>query len=331
MRSSMSSTAEPESARLPLVVVLGASGYVGSAVLGALSTMPVRIRAVARSRLRQPALGTTPIELCRADLTEPAALAAAVAGADVLIQLVMHSASWRSAGVDSYGVNVGVLSDLLALLTLRPPSATPPVLLWAGSTSQVGPGAAMPLDGTELDQPESTYDRHKLEAEHMLLQAAAAGVVQGVALRLPTVYGRSRAGRAADRGVVATMIERALAGKPLTVWNGGEVQRDLVHVDDVAAAFIAAMPRAADLTGRHWLIGSGRPTSLVDLFGRIAQLTAAHTGAPAVPVTSVAAPADAAATDLLSVVIDAGPFRRVTRWTPQVSLEEGLATAIGPV
>ncbi|MCZ0978218.1 NAD(P)H-binding protein [Streptomyces diastatochromogenes] len=65
-------------------MVLGAAGFVGSAVLRELARHPIRLRAV--SRRHTPAHDArADIEVVAADLTRPGQMAAAVAGADVVI------------------------------------------------------------------------------------------------------------------------------------------------------------------------------------------------------------------------------------------------------
>ncbi|NEB81460.1 NAD-dependent epimerase/dehydratase family protein, partial [Streptomyces sp. SID14478] len=74
----------PRGPRRPLVVVLGASGYIGSAVLRELSRRPVRLRAVARGPFAPPVGGPAATEVVRADLTEEGAVAEAVRDADAV-------------------------------------------------------------------------------------------------------------------------------------------------------------------------------------------------------------------------------------------------------
>ncbi|WP_326560826.1 NAD-dependent epimerase/dehydratase family protein [Micromonospora sp. NBC_01796] len=308
----------------PLVAVLGASGFVGSAVTAALARRPVRLRAVARRPVTVPHGAVAEVETYAADLTTPGAVEAAVADADAVVFLVLHTSGWRGADHDpaSERTNVGVLDDLVR--TLRSRRLPAPAVVFAGSTSQVGLPPRVPIDGTETDHPATAYDRQKQAAEGLLRAATAEGVLRGVSLRLPTIFGPAPAPAAPDRGVVAAMARRALADEPLTVWADGAVQRDLLYVDDVAEAFVAALHHADLLAGRHWPLGTGVGVSLRDLFGTIAEVVAGHTGRPPVPVVSVPPPAQATGTDAHSMVVDASAFRAATGWRPLVPLREAL-------
>ncbi|CAM5597001.1 NAD-dependent epimerase/dehydratase family protein [Streptomyces diastaticus] len=308
----------------PVVTVLGSSGFVGSAVLAALATRPVRLRAVARGPSAVPH-GAATVDVRQADLSS-GALPEAVAGSDVVVCLVTHSGGWRAAESDpeSARVNVGIMRDLLAALGAERPAGPPPLVVYAGAASQVGLPPRSVLDGSEQDRPATEYDRQKLAAEELLMAADAEGTVRGVSLRLPTVFGEACAPGARDRGVVSAMIRRALRHEPLTMWHDGTVKRDLVHVADVADAFAAAIDRPSPLTGRHWLLGAGRGDALGDVFHEVARIVAARTGRRPVPVVSVDAPADAPATDFADVTIDSSPFRAATGWSPRLPLREGL-------
>ncbi|NGO67565.1 NAD-dependent epimerase/dehydratase family protein [Streptomyces boncukensis] len=316
-----------------LITVLGATGFVGSAVLRELAARPVRIRAVSRRRAAVPDGARAGIEVRTADLTEPGAMAAAVADADVVIHAIAHIAgatTWRVADGDSAAerVNVGLVRDLVAALAERPRTGEPPAVLLAGAVSQAGPGAGERLDGSEPDRPSGEYDRQKLAAERVLLRADAAGVLRGASLRLPTVYGYGPHSTARDKGVVSTMVRRALAGEPLTMWHDGTVRRDLLYVEDVARAFAAGVDHTEALAGRHWLLGTGEAPPLGQVFERIAALVSEATGKPPVRVVTVEPPTHAEPGDFHSLVVDAAALRRATGWRPEVPLDEALRRTV---
>ncbi|GAB2805132.1 NAD-dependent epimerase/dehydratase [Streptomyces daliensis] len=333
--NSAAPSATSSAAPAPLITVLGASGFVGSAVTRALARRPVRLRAVAR-RPSTPPPGPAETSVVTADLTDRSALAEAVAGSDVVVHLLLADGGWRAAENDpgAERVNVGVMRDLVDVLRPGPgpgdaaPGAAPPLVVYGGAASQVGVPPREPLDGSEPDHPGTAYDQQKLTAEQILKKATAEGSVRGVSLRLPTVFGESAVPGADDRGVVSAMARRALAGEPLTMWHDGTVRRDLVHAEDVAAAFTAALDHPDPLVGGHWLIGAGRGDELGEVFRLIARAMSAHTGRPPVAVESVAPPSHAPGTDFRSVTIDSSLFRAATGWHPRIPLSEGVRRTV---
>jgi len=294
----------------PLVVLLGATGFVGSAVLRELAVRDVRVRAVSRGAASVPEDARAEIEVHTADLTEPGRLAQAIAGADVVIHTIAYiagSTTWRINEGDSAAerVNVGLVRDLVAV-------------------SQVGPTDKEVLDGSEPDWPQGEYDRQKLAAERVLLDAHAERILRAVSIRLPTVFGYGPRSTARDKGVVSTMVRRALAGEPITMWHDGTVRRDLLYVEDVARALVAAVDHVDALAGRPWLLGSGRGLPLGEVFTTVASLVAERTGKPPVRVVSVPPPEHAEPGDFHNITIDATPFRSVSGWRPKVPLTDAL-------
>ncbi|WP_026189398.1 NAD-dependent epimerase/dehydratase family protein [Salinispora mooreana] len=313
----------------PLIVLLGATGFVGSAVLRELAVRDVRVRAVSRGAASIPAGVRAEIEVHTVDLTEPGRLAQAVAGADAVIHTIAYiagSTTWRISEGNSAAerVNVGLVRDLVAVLRDGDRNRPPLPVVFAGAVSQVGPIDKEVLDGSEPDRPQGEYDRQKLAAEQVLLNAHAEGTLQAVSIRLPTVFGYSPHSTARDKGVVSTMVRRAVAGESITMWHDGTVRRDLLYVEDAARALVAAVDHVDALAGRPWLLGSGRGLPLGEVFTAVADLVAERTGRPPVPVVSVPPPPHAEPGDFHHITIDATPFRAVSGWRPQMSLTEAL-------
>ncbi|MET7395846.1 NAD-dependent epimerase/dehydratase family protein [Dactylosporangium sp. NPDC005572] len=312
----------------PLIVVLGASGLLGTALTRRLAERPVRLRLVGRRAASVPPAARAEVEVLATDLATPGALAAAVEGADVVFHLVAFiegASTWRVGADDPVAerVNLGLVHDLLDAVR-DGGTGRPPVVLFAGSMSQAGRSRRSRIDGSEPDRPLTTYDRQKLAGEQAIERAHAAGSVRGTTLRLATLYSQGTDPTALDRGVAAAMTRRALSGEPLTLWHDGTMLRDLLCVDDAAAAFVAAMDHIDATGGRHWLVGTGLGTSVSDLFGTIAKVVATHSGRPPVPVVSVPPAAHAMATDAIDFVLDPSAFCAATGWLPRVSLQEGL-------
>ncbi len=314
----------------PLVTVLGSSGFVGSAIVAALSKQPIRLRVVARRPTPVPPDAVARIEVRTADLTDAAQLDGALDGSGTVIHLVKDSVGWRGVeeSARSERVNVGLLREVVAHFRAHPGAGPAPAVLFAGSSSQVGAPSALPVDGREPDRPDTPYDRQKQAAEELLTAATADGTVRGVTLRLASVFGQVSPAGPPDPGVLTTMVRRAIAGEQLTMWHDGSILRDFVHVHDVASAFAAAIEHASALSGRHWLIGTGQGERLRDVFGRITRLVSAYTGKPEVEVRSVAPPDTATPTDLCDMVVDSSAFRSVTGWRHETALAEGLERTV---
>jgi nucleoside-diphosphate-sugar epimerase len=315
-------------AATPLITVLGSSGLVGTAITRELASRPIRLRLVGRRPTAVPPRPRADIDMRTVDLALPGAVADAIAGADAIVHLVAHisgASTWRVSSDDPIAerVNLGLVHDLIEAIRAQR-SDRPPVVLLAGSMSQAGRSAKPRIDGSAPDRPLTTYDRQKLDAERAILKATEHGLLRGSTLRLATLYTRGTDSPALDRGVVSAMMRRAFADQPLTMWHDGTVKRDVICVDDVVRAFLAALDQPDSTAGRSWLIGSGQAITIADLFTVIAKTVASHTGREPVPVTSVPPAEHSMPTDLLDFVLDPSAFQEATGWAPRVSLLEGL-------
>ena len=310
------------------ITVLGGSGFLGTVVTRALLDRPVRLRVVTRGSCVLPERATAEVELRTAELTATAELADAVADADVVLFLAVNTDGRQDAAAEDAAerVNVGVPRALTEIL--RAGTRPRPVLVYAGSSSQVGMPPLGPITGAEPDRPRDAFDRQKHEAERIFMAADAAGLLRAVSLRLPMVVGHNGADRNGTKGMVAAMVRQALAGKPLTVWGDGSPKRDLLDVRDAASAVIAAIDNETALAGRHWLVGSGRGVALAEVLRAVADTVAEQTGAAPVPIVSVAPPAGVGAAELRDVVLDSSAFRAATGWAPGFDLRDSIRQTV---
>lgn len=308
-------------ATTPAITVLGASGLVGSAVAARLARRPGRLRLVARDPVGLPSGTAADVDIVASDLRDRAALTASVDGADVIVFALPDPR-------DDVDLGLAVLRDLLDVVGS---AARPPLVLYPGAASQVGLASGRPVDGSEPDAPITTRDLQKSAAEQLLKQATSAGVVRGVSLRLPIVFGEGAVAGATDRGLVGGAVRRAVGGEPIMTWYGEQVRRDLMHVSDVATAFAAAIDHPGELVGRHWPVGSGHGSLLGDVFHRIAEIVATRTGTEPVPVTRIEPPPGTTVADQLSLTVDPARFQAATGWQPQVSLSSGLSRTVAAI
>ena len=123
------------------------------------------------------------------------------------------------------------------------------------------------------------------------------------------------------------MIGRAIGGNDLTVYGDGLFVRDYIYIDDVARAFIVAAENIEKLNGRHFLIGTGKGTSILDAFQLVADQVAKR-GKRRVSVSNIDPPADLPLIETRNFVANISSYRSLTGWSPKVSLEEGVAKTV---
>lgn len=210
-------------------------------------------------------------------------------------------------------------------------------VVFSSSAAVYGQAAA----GSELDllsednpkAPASPYGDTKLAGEKMIAAYASAFGFSAVALRYFNAAGADPSGLIGEAHQPEThLIPLAIAaalghGKPLTVFGtdfptpDGTCLRDYVHVDDLAAAHVAAVELAlAPSAFEAFNIGAGHGASVFEV------LAAIEAACGRAPPHSLGA---RRAGDPASLVADPARANRRLRWTPRCSdLDHIIRTAV---
>lgn len=190
------------------VAVTGASGFLGGALIGALRTRGVSVRALARN---PAAIATFGVDIVKGDLDDDEALDALADGADAFI----HLAGVTHARDDAEYARVNIDGAARAAAAAMRRGAR---FAHASSISARAPAL-------------SPYAASKRASEEAVARAGSAG--SWIALRLPAIYGpRDRATLPYFR-----LVARGLALEPATA---RPARASLLFVDDAAEAMVAA-------------------------------------------------------------------------------------------
>jgi dTDP-L-rhamnose 4-epimerase len=127
-----------------------------------------------------------------------------------------------------------------------------------------------PTAETKLLRPTSIYAIGKRDHEEMVLAVGAAYGMPAVALRFFNVYGERQALSNPYTGVAAIFSSRLLNDRAPLVFEDGKQTRDFIDVRDIArCCALALQDNGGD--GRTLNVGTGRPTSIVEVAQLIAR------------------------------------------------------------
>lgn len=206
------------------VLLIGGSGFVGGAIANRLSEQGIRVTIPTRRRDNTKGLILLPtIEMVEADVNDPQALAALMAGQDAVINLVgiLHDADSRLPyGKGFAAAHVNLPKKIVAAMQ----QAGIRRLLHMSAL-----GAA--VYGT------SEYQRSKGEGEAAVRAAGAAGTLDVTVFRPSVIFGPGDA--------FLNMFARFLRLLPVFPLGGGNARFQPVHVGDVADAFVDALGKRA--------------------------------------------------------------------------------------
>ena len=281
------------------VLLTGAAGFIGSRAGAALRAAGHDVVGV--DVLLPAAHGRHPVlpDRCRqVDVRDADALAPLLAGVD----LVCHQAAMVGAGVDAadapaYGghndfATTVLLAQMFAAGVRRLVLASSMVVYGQGNYACPDHGLVDPLPRRRADldagvfehrcpacgvpvawqlvdedaplRPRSLYAASKTAQEHYALAWSESSGGSVVALRYHNVYGPGMPRDTPYSGVAAIFRSSIEKDEPPRVYEDGGQMRDFVHVDDVAAANLAAA--TADIDGFTAVnVCSGRPISILEV------------------------------------------------------------------
>ena len=331
------------------VLLTGAAGFIGARVWAALEADGHDVVAVDTMLPAAHAPGSPAPPGCRrVDIRDGDALAALLGDVD----MVCHQAAMVGAGVNAadaplYGshndfATTVLLAAMFAAGCRRLVLASSMVVYGQGRYDCPDHGAVDPLARRREDldagmfehrcpscdcqlswrlvdedaplRPRSLYAASKTAQEHYALAWAEAAQGSVAALRYHNVYGPGMPRDTPYSGVAAIFRSALESGRAPQVFEDGRQMRDFVHVDDVAAANVAAVSARFDgFVAAN--ICSGQPISIMEVAER---LSAAH-GGPLPQVTG-----QYRSGDVRHIVADPARASRLLGFTAGIDPANGL-------
>jgi nucleoside-diphosphate-sugar epimerase len=313
------------------VVVTGAGGFIGRAVVPALAARGFAVRGLVRDS--SPPIDGADIRVI-GDLTpmNGHALAEMLREADAVIHLAarVHVPARDDAWAAYRAANV----DLTERLARAAAACGIGHFIFASSIKVNGEATTRgkPFRVTDAPNPQDAYARSKWEAEIALAQVATATGLRVTALRLPLTYGPFAK---ANFAALARAIRRGL---PLPL-AGIDNRRSLLGVGNLAdalAVILADSEAAAQGRCTTWLLADGEAVSTPALARAIGEAVGVPARLFALPPWLLRAAAgvfgreEALARLTGSLEVDAMEFRTRYGWSPPYTLQQGLVAALGP-
>jgi UDP-glucose 4-epimerase len=249
-----------------MVLVTGATGSIGPAVVRALHASGHRVRALSRTAA-EDGLFPRDVENKIGDVEDPEAVGLAARDVEAVIHLagLLHIVNPPRSMNELYErINVkGTANVVNAALRARAKR-----VVMSSTIAVYGYGSGQILTEDSSPKPDTPYARTKLAAEHIVLSARREdGQPLGTVLRLGAVYG-SRI-----KGNYRRLLLALARGRFVNVGDG-QNRRTLVHDSDVGEAAVLAM-KCPDAAGRVYNVSDGKfhtlseiVSTMCDLLGR---------------------------------------------------------------
>jgi CDP-paratose 2-epimerase len=227
--------------------------------------------------------------------TDQEAMDREAARADVILHLAAQVAVTTSVADPRTDFEINAQGTVNVLEAARR-APHPPIVLYS-STNKVYGGmedVEIRLEGNRYrygtlpqgageDRPldfHSPYGCSKGAADQYIRDYGRIYGLRTVVFRQSCIYGPHQFG-IEDQGWVAWFVLRALLGQPVTVYGDGKQVRDVLYVDDLLAAFDAAVAGIDRVRGHIYNLGGGPENTLsllelLDLIGELEGRPVAH-------------------------------------------------------
>lgn len=299
--------------RLPRrVVVLGGTGLLGTAAAAAFCQAGSEVVVVARrppdtEKKRSELRGC---EIVIGDASSPGLLAKVFEGAEHVVYSVSTSLPAES-NADPAGDVDRSLPPLIRLLEMIRERPRISLTYFSSGGTVYGEPATLPVSEDAACDPITSYGITRLAAEKYVGMYARLYGVPSRVLRISNAYGPLQvAGR--SQGVIASFLAAARDGQPVRLFGDGEIQRDYIHVADIAAATVAL---ASTEQGPLVLnVGTGIGHTLNDLLEMVSRVTGRK-----VDLLHFAN----RGFDVRSLVLDVSQLGMTIDWNP-ISVEKGI-------
>jgi UDP-glucose 4-epimerase len=311
------------------VLITGGAGFLGSHVARALaaSGCPVRVLDDLSTGRRERIASIAGIELLHGDVRNPAAVQRSMQD----VEAVVHLAGVQP-GVDpirAQEVNLGGALHILTSARQHGPSSPlsgarrvrPPRVVLCGSASVYGRQTGFVLHEELTPRPMTPEAVMALAMEQYGRVYRESHGVPVVNLRIFRVFGPDEDPERSDAGIVAKLIKAALDGKSPVLFGDGQQTRDLIYVDNVVAAVLAAL-EVHDPPAEPLNIASGEAVAINFLWNLVLECCGKRR--LAIDPTYVPAPPWEAKHSRPQIARAC----KVLGWAPAVRLREGLQRTV---
>ena len=302
------------------VLVTGVAGFIGmhcarrllgrgDEVIGVDNLSPYYAVELKRARLKEIAHRSLRFhELDIADADRLAALFEREKPAAVLHLAAQAGVRYSLVNPASYvQSNLVGFANVLEACRAHPPRH----LVFASSSSVYGKNAKLPWSETDnVDHPISLYAATKKANELSAHAYSHLYGLQTTGLRYFTVYGPW------GRPDMSAMLfaQAILDGKPIEVYNHGDMQRDFTYIDDIVEGTLRVLDKPASYA--IYNIGNHTPVGLLDYIAALERALGAKARLEMRPMQ----PGDVKAT-----YADTRALAKAVGFAPATPLESGLA------
>lgn len=250
------------------VLLIGASGLLGSGILSLLTECEIPTRVLVRQ-------GTPPPPGTRADcvvgdLLTGKGLKEAVSDVRTVLYFAGTSVPALSANDPALDLSTSLppLVSILNVISRHNPAAR---FVFPSTGGSIYGECHSPANEATPARPMSAYALGKTLAEEIIRFYERVFDVRNDILRISNVYGSSKV-RRIPQGVIDRFLDDALCGEESQIWGSLDIRRDYVFVDDISKA-VVELVQHPDRPSGLYNIGQSKSNSLTEVLEIIGNVT----------------------------------------------------------
>ncbi len=295
------------------VLVTGGAGFVGGALVRRLVDAGARVTVLDDLFTGKAEIVPSSAELVRGSVEDGDLVRELVGRASVVFHMAARNiiASTKNPRED-FATNIG--GTLNILLAARESKVDR--IVYTGSASIYGNPRSIPINEDDGIVPLSPYAVSKLGGENYCLAFYESYDLPVAVVRYSNVFGIGQRPDNPYCGVISKFFASAYGDEPLMVHGDGQQTRDFTYIDDaVDATLLAAIQPRAE--GEIFNVGTGIETSINELARLIGQAIERPVTVEHIDRRDI--------DNIRRRVVSIEKARRMLRWSPQVTMLDGLA------
>lgn len=303
-----------------LILITGGAGFIGSHLCDALLAAGRRVRVLdnlSTGKRENLPLHDARVELIEGDVADAALVRRAVAGCGAVAHLAAV-ASVQASVDDPVGTHQSNFVGTLNVCEAMREAGVRRVLFASSAAVYGNNGESVAVGEDTPKAPLTPYASDKLASEHYLDFYRRQHGLEPAIFRFFNIFGPRQDPSSPYSGVISIFTERALAGRPITVFGDGEQTRDFFYVDDLVPLLVDALSRTEVEPGAV-NVGHSQSISLNQLLEAIRQVLG---GLPEVSF------GEGRSGDIRHSKADNTLLRQRYRLAPATPLDEGLSSLL---
>jgi UDP-glucose 4-epimerase len=294
-------------------LVLGGTGFLGSAAVLALREKGLAVKVLCRTRPAPAFFDDSSIQIFTRDYASLRADDPVFDGIDTILHFISATTPASSMRDMAFDVSANLMPTL-NLLEIMKERAIPRLIYASSGGTIYGIPKKLPASEEDAANPICAHGITKLTIEKFILLHARMMNLAPIILRIGNPYGPYQL-RGVTIGSIARFVHLHSLNKSIEVWGDGSVVRDYLYIDDFRDA-LAGIVANRSFPGGTYNVGSGIGHSLLDVIGQIERVSKR-------PVARTFA--HQRMIDVPAIVLDITRLRRaLPTWQPRLTFAEGI-------